>query len=375
LGGIGLKILKVFLGVGVSLSCLLAGCSYTKSDDTAVINETTTKLLTSAQEEHEKILEFGSVTERLDRIHKVSLISPDGTEISLDTGPWFEKIKTDLQSLRPIQTTIHNYDYTMVLWPDEGIPFILQIGEESIQIGDQTYSLEAMQDFISTIQNEIGINFFSNLMIDQINIFSLDVANGPIELESTEFAALKELLMGAEYQERKPDIPFPLFPRYVVQVMDGGKSVINLEVISSNLIAFPYGNQYIYFKVEENLYDRFFALLPPLDYLDENPKSLFYANAITIKTKDEEKEIRIGKRGMSSPQADSICDYFARLLIAGTVQEDKPAGDEVAAIRFIFADQEREVRIYEDGYFYASNYYELPGIGKRVTDDISEIFH
>ncbi len=353
----------------------LAGCSSSiptdaKSIDQTMINksEAVSVNVTTPNMDAEHPLET------LVQAQKVSVITSDGYEMVLDDYSWLQTIIDNLGQFTKTASQDHSYTYTLIIRSDHSNPLVMRISNDSVAIADQTYSSGILPQVVLDIKGSIGRQMLTDLSIEQAAIFMLDDGNQPLVIADEEMLELKKLIASAKLIHENTDIRFPLFPNYVIQIFNGDKTVINLDVISNNIISVPYGNdQAFYYYLDENIYDRFYRMFPPFDYLDDHPKSLFAASSIEIVDSLGNSTL-FGIEDQITTIDDAITDSFARLLVDG-IKLDSTTEELEQLYVLIFKDnnQKKMVRIYMDGFKYKDRFYHMRGIGDRVRNHLKSL--
>lgn len=361
-------------GLGLYFVLILSGCAASQTDvflsDNEMINNTDIKVIGVTASDSEQT----AVYELLQQVKRISVITPEGSEMELDYQFWTNEIVNKLTRLNISDRQNHTYLHTLILRSDMGTPMVMQIGFDSLTIDDQTYTNDLLPEIVLGIRGAIGKQLLADLTIDQLSVFMLDVANHPLDFASEEVAELRKVIESATIIRETTDVKYPLFPHYVIQILNGDKSVVHLDIIGDNIISIPFGkDQTFYYYVSENLFAKFYRTLPPFDFLEDNPKSLFYASAIEISEKGHDA-ILFGNKDEVSTLNDSITDSFARLLVDGNkllATEDHQ--EELFSLIFIGSDQRREVNIYADGYKYKGRYYQSLNIGEKIRKHLESI--
>jgi len=366
---------KLILGVGISFTIILAGCSSSKSEPTSHEKESDSWTKTKVDIDPPMHMEHKSAIELLETIDKVSVITPEGKEIELDQTLIVDELISKLSRLQPSDYPISSNIYTLVLRQQNNTPLVIQIADDGVKISGISYTGEEIPNIIDDVGDAIAKQILSGMVIDQLSLISIDSPNRPVDFNEAEREELSAILEKAVFLPKAPDIIYPLFPHYVVQIMGEDKSVINVDIIAKNIIAIPYGKELaLYYKVEENLYDRFYSLLPPFDFSEDNPKSLFLSNGMEI-SQGNGIPIQFGGIGMESPQIDSITDSFVRILSEGKRSEREHAGEIKMTFLFYQKDKEKKVEIYENGYRYGNDFYELPNLVEKIEKQLNEVLH
>lgn len=369
-----MKRLGCISGIGLLFVLILSGCvnsqTETPAADDQVINKNNVKVIGVSSQTPE----IKPITELLQQVKKISVITPEGSELELDDRFWGDHILHNLDRLTETTRPNQPYPYTLILRTNTESPLLMQVSNESLTIGDTTYMGDTLPQIMLDIRGAIGKQLLSDITIDQLSVFMLDVANYPLDFATEEIDELRKVIESATFIHESTDLKYPLFPHYVIQILDGDKSVVHLDIIGNNIISIPYGkDETFYYHLSENLYAKFYRILPPFDFLDDNPKYLFDATAIEITEKDREP-IHIGQKDVADTVADSITDSFARLLVDGNklIQMDD-LQEELFLLTFIGNNHKREVKVYENSYTYRDRLYQLPNIGEKVRKHISTL--
>lgn len=363
-------------GISLIFVLLLSSCATTRTEspisEVQIINTSNPKIIGEQSQASESI----STVELLQQVQKVSVITPEGSEMELGQSFWTKQILDKLGNLVESNSRNHTYTYTLILRTSFGTPYVMQIGNEALTIGDTTFKSNILPQIVLGIRGEIGKQLLTDMSIDHLSIFMLDVANHPLDLAIDEAEELSEIIESATLIHETSDLQYPLFPHYVVQILDGDKSVVHLDIIGNNIISIPYGkDDAFYYHVSENLYARFFKMLPPFDFLEDNPKSLFFASSIEIRDKENQRILQFGADGVANSLADTITDSFVRLLVDANrhTDVDDISDDEIYEIQFLGLEQERVVTIYSDGYRYKDRYFQSQNIGEKVRTHINSL--
>lgn len=305
--------------------------------------------------------------ETLTEAQKVSVITADGYEMVLDDYSWLQSIVDNLHSFTITPSQAHAYTHTLIIRTDYGNPLVMRISDESMTIADQTYTSDILPNVMLDIKGSIGKQMLSDLSMEQATVFMLDAGNQPLAIATEEMLEIKNLIRSAKFIHESIDIRFPLFPNYVIQVFNGDKSVISLDVISNNIISIPYGKDHtFYYHLDENIYERFYRLFPPFDYLDDHPKSLFAASSIEIIDAFDNR-IQFGIDEQTTLIDDAITDSFARLLADGIMRDSALEGQkEEYLLTFYDSNVKKVVHIFADSFMYKDKTYYLRGVSERV---------
>ncbi len=369
-----MKRLGYISSLGLFIVLVLSGCATSQTEapiaDDQIINKNNVKVIGVATQAAEN----KSVIDLLQQVKKISVITPEGSELELTNSFWKNQILHKLDQLTESKRLNQSYSFTLILRTETESPLLMQVSNESMTIGDTTYISEILPQMVLDIRGAIGKQLIANLAMEQFSVFMLDVASYPLDFATEDVDELRKVIESATFIHESTDLKFPLFPHYVVQILDGDKSVVHLDIIGNNIISIPYGKeQSFYYHLSENLYARFYRILPPFDFLDDNPKSLFNATAIKIIEKDHEP-IQFGQEGMVDTVADSVTDSFVRLLVDGNklvTMDDEQA--ELFRLSFMGSDQKREVIIYADGYTYRGHFYQSLHIGDKIRKHLSSL--
>lgn len=353
---------------------LLTGCSVEHTnapyEEDKMMNKNQVTVIGASAEK------FDAVPSMIDLIHdvkRVSVITPDGFEMELDATFWQEELLDNFDQFTEAQSPNSQYMYTLLLRTNEGSPIVMQVGEQAVTFADRTYTSATLPQFILNLRRAIGSQLLADLNIEHISITMLDVATQPISFEDHEIQEIRKIIESASLILEPLEHSYPLFPHYVVQLLDGDKSVIQLDIIGNNIIAIPFGkNQRYYYYVNENLYAKFLQYIPPLDFLEDHPKSLFSAIATKIRTQ-EGTEYQFGDPQLSTLYDNSIADSFVRLLLDGKKQTPPSHLEVLYEIIFLDEEHERNVIIYADGYEYRGQYYHLLNAGSILGNHLQNI--
>lgn len=353
---------------------LLSGCSVEHTDapyeDSKIMNKNSVTVIGFTSEEQR--IE-PSIMELLQDVQRVSVITPEGFEMELDATFWQETLLDHFDEFVEFQSDNPQYSYTLLLRTDEGSPIVMQVGEDAISFADHTYTSAVLPQFILSLRGAIGKQILADLDIEHISITMLDVATQPISFNDHEMQEIRKIIESASLILEPVEQSYPLFPHYVVQLLDGDKSVIQVDIIGHNIIAIPFGkNQRYYYYVDENLYAKFLQNIPPLDFLEDNPKSLFSALATKIRTQTGE-EYQFGDPHSSTLHDNSITDSFVRLLIDGKKQNPPNHLEILYELIFLDEEHERNVLIYADGFEYKGQYYHLRNVGSSLATHLQNV--
>lgn len=362
----------ILSSIGVFL-ILLSGCASEQTFESNEASETMNKNRVAVIGMSQEQFSTPSMIDLLHDVKRVSVITPEGFELELDPAFWQDALQNNFDQL--IESTSNNlqYPFTLLLRNDEGSPIVMQVGEKAISFADRTYTSTSLPQFILRLQGAIGNQILADLDIEHISITMLDVASQPISFNESEMQEIRKIIESASLILEPLEPSQPLYPHYVVQLLGGDKSVIHLDIIGNNIIAIPFGsNQRYYYYVNENLYAKFLQSIPPLDFLEDNPKSLFSAIATRIRTQDGE-EYQFGDPHFTTLHDNSITDSIVRLLVDGKKQSPPQNKEMLYELIFLDENDERNVIVYADGYEYKGQYYHLRNIGVLLKNHLLSV--
>ncbi|GAB7388202.1 hypothetical protein BSNK01_20390 [Bacillaceae bacterium] len=312
--------------------------------------------------------------ERMQEADKLSVLTEDGGEIALDKEQFLKAFAESFPSLQKGGEPTARFEYTLVLWEEGKEPLVMQIGKEGIAVEGQYFHGTTVSDVSQFVRKAIADQLLKALPIDRIVLTAKDL-NRSRQLSKTDVSRIRQVLAQAQYiEEENPRIKDPLFPNYFLEFADGGKELVQVNVISPTLLSLRFGEKQFYYQLQDSIFSLLKETIPIIDYSPGHLKYLFKADQLVISDKRPgfaHETYEIAEKGDGALQAKAITHYLARLLSAGREEGANGAKGEVKMILTFYVDDvPRRVQVFEDHFTYLGKDYYKARIAEAIAERI-----
>lgn len=366
-----------FTGCLLGVSLLVTGCS---ADQTADVKLNKNTIETSDRREVQSPPAQNPSLEPpalLKQVNKVSVITQDGSEVSIDTESFVAEVQELFAALTQSDQSVSNFDYTVVLWTKQDQPLVMQVGENGVKLGDTYYRGKTIPLLNHIIKNFVGNNYFRDLQVDRIMISARDLGQTK-QLNGEQVEYITNTLQKAQYIQDQPRLKDPLFPYYVLELDIGGKQIVEVDVISPTLMSVKLGKEGSYYQLQDSIFGPLKEEIPLIDFSQRNIKYLFKASQMKITDQSNQlpkSEMIIGENGTDPLEVKSITHYFARLLSSGSLEDMDFSGQSPSIVlQFMTDGRNVPVEVFADGFIFMENTYSRAGILEDIVGRIMENF-
>jgi hypothetical protein len=310
---------------------------------------------------------------------KVSLISQEGMEVVLDPS-LFQKQWDDYTETVKEESTVH-YDhiYTVVAWDKESQPYVIQVSERGIKVGQNYYIGENMDHFVQWMKRYIGLEYLKSLSMERMTLQANDIGMKK-QIPAEHAFEIYELIQTSTLVKGKARIDSPLYPYYQIDVEYSGKDFLQLDVLSPTLLSFRDGSDRWYYQLSDSIFSHLTDVISITDFSKKHLKHLFEADEMIARERD--KIVKVGKQFNDSLKAESVIHKTTRFLSAGEVlsrsekvdqqgNEGKVEASEEQVdplvLQFYFADKSTtQIFVYDDYFWFNEQAFRLRDSKKTI---------
>lgn len=356
---------------------LFSGCS---NDGNRESLDTVKEAKTAKVAELERTTQSSSeISALLKDVLRVSIITPDGTEIHIANAPFLDELNREFAGMIRSEQAISNFAYTVVLYTKSDEPVVMQVGEEGVRVRETFYQGEAVPAVVDLVKNAVGSYYFANMQIDRIMISAQDLDRST-QLEGKLVNKFSDTLKTAQYIKEKPRLKDPLFPFYIMEMDIGGKQIVEARILSPTLLSVDSGGVDLFFQLKDSIFGLLKQEIPLIDYSDWHIKSLFNANQVSLVDHDgilPQQKTDLVNAASDPLETKGITHFFARLLSQGEPDNtglDFSQKSPSLELQFFVDHKKVGVEVYSDGFIYRNVPYKKPGILRDIMARMEEDF-
>ncbi|MFD2371280.1 hypothetical protein ACFSO0_15255 [Brevibacillus sp. GCM10020057] len=297
----------------------------------------------------------------LDTVERVSVMSTDGQEVSLDLRLFLSELHGQGKDLQLSDEPLKQEDvkFTLVLYRKQLAPLVVSVGEKASQFGESTYRGPGAITFYQWIHRLTGKGLMA-LQEDSILLNADDLSESRT-LSLEEAGYIQKVLREAVPESDKNEDQQPLYPHYRLRI-NSGERPMEVTVLTPTLISVPFGRDTHYFQVDGTLFSRLTEYLVPREMTSDPIEKLFKATNIRVDASGQMPVDNIDLDVTQSTVEQGLAHQTVRLLKTGVPLPQPPqqSGLVQYKLHFRVSGEERTVTFYSlyfqiDDQWYSHN--------------------
>jgi hypothetical protein len=310
------------------------------------------------------------------QISKVLLFSKNGIEIEMNPSLFQEKWEVYSERLEEKEGMDFKHRYTLVIWDKQNQPYVLQMSDKGLKVGQLYYSNHEGLHFHKWLHHEIGRNYLQTMNVKQLFLAALDLSNIKKQVSEKETEEVIHLLQSATLVHGDVRIDTPLYPNYelYIELITNGNVIIT--VLTPTLVSVKDGTDTWYYQLPRSIFSQVKRTIPIPLFSPQHINHVFEADNLIVN-----REITLGQIynvDTESIEIKALIHEMSRILSIGQARANQSLSSNILKdqeqihLEFVFSEREStNVIVLNDYYTLNDTVYYLEGVGKRIHKLVS----
>ncbi|NGQ93992.1 hypothetical protein G3578_02250 [Brevibacillus sp. SYP-B805] len=323
-------------------------------------------LLVSCSASKQERMEQNRFDMELEAIEKVSVLSTDGKEVTLNLPVFLEELGQQDKDLQRVEEPLQNRDlrYTLIVRRRGEAPLVVEVGKEASQIGNVSYSGKGAGGFYRWIR-KLTAEAILAAPVQAVEASAGDLDRS-LALDGRQSAEIASLLRTAKYHPGEEQKRYPVYPDYRLKLDNGGQ-MIEVSLLTPTMFAVKWGNETLYYDGSSQLFSRLTEWLPPHSTALNPIAPLFKAMECRLYPGSAAQVKHQVWKVDRSIENQAILHQMIRLLHQG-IPSNQPAaaGKELYTVVFVVGGVPHTLKMYDSTFVLDGQRYRHPHIDQTL---------
>ncbi|WP_232697017.1 hypothetical protein [Brevibacillus daliensis] len=303
--------------------------------------------------EEQSIKQEMNMTDRLQYVDRVSILTTSGQEIQIDPMRFHQLVlEGNYRKLSPTPEKLSEEEifYRLIAYVPQEAPVVMEVGPTGFTYANQTFRGSDAEEFYQQTKVQLGNALLPDNPPMSLEMKANDLPGRPFaNLQGNKLDEAWDTLSQITYTNDEFRGLYPLYPSYQISFRhrDGQ---IQFQVLNPGLLKCILGKETLYYQASDELYPFIEDLLPVK--MDSNKWQALYEadelKVVQVVNKSEEKDSIL----KADNQKDKSSMHQVVRLLQGSYSQTEVTEQGPSYLRLLIIEQENvhEVKVWKD-YF------------------------